>query len=197
MNVSRDMLTELFNLQHDLQVESFGQNFQQMDTGARIAYIKEMKLALEAELQEALNETTWKPWTKRSAAINVTAYVGELVDALHFLMNMFLVIGEDPTHLAKRVFETYLVKHGINADRQANGYDGTDKCPRCGRALDDPAVECSPRRRSVGMTTEPITGRQHVIEGAWCGEHGMYNPASPHTTVKLNISQAERDTVTP
>lgn len=193
MNVNKDMLIELFNLQHDLQVESFEQNFQRMDTGARIAYIKEMKLALEAELQEALNETTWKPWTKRSAAINVTAYVGELVDALHFLMNMFLVIGEDPTHLAKRVFETYLVKHGINADRQANGYDGTDKCPRCGRAYDDPAVGC---QRETEVVSRAVSGESAVI-GQWCGQHGMFNPASPHTTVKLNISQAEPDTVTP
>lgn len=191
MNVNRDMLTELFNMQHDLQVESFGQNFQRMDTGARIAYIKEMKLALEAELQEALNETTWKPWTKRSAAINVTAYVGELVDALHFLMNMFLVIGEDPTHLAKRVFETYLVKHGINADRQASGYDGTDKCSRCGRAYDDPAVECLRYPEVVG-----VLGDGEEVTGQWCGQHGMFNPANPRETVKLSTPQVEPDTVT-
>lgn len=179
------MLVELFNLQHDLQVDSFGYNFQMMDTRDRIAYIQQMHTALGRELYEALDETTWKPWATGPQHINVTAYVGELVDALHFLVNMFIATGEDPTHLAKRVFNAYLIKHGINADRQAAGYDGTNKCPRCGRALDDPAVECDPSRRSVSMQTEPITGTQRVIEGAWCGEHGMYNPDSPTTTVNL------------
>lgn len=139
------MLAQLFRLQHDLQTQSFNVNFQRMLPRDRIQYIKDMKLALDAELQEALDETSWKPWATRDS-IHRDAYVGELVDALHFLMNMFLVLGDDPAALAAEVFSRYCIKNRINARRQEEGYDGVStKCGGCRRALDDPAVACSRR----------------------------------------------------
>lgn len=144
--MSVDAFTELFELQHDLQTEAFGYNFQRMLPAERIQYVKDMKLALSAELQEALDETAWKPWAAQpphARWVNRDAYVGELVDVLHFLVNMLLVLGDDPRDLAVEVFTRYQVKHNINRKRQAEGYDGVStKCGHCRRALDDPGITC-------------------------------------------------------
>lgn len=143
--LSSDRFIELFELQHNLQTETYGFNFQQMLASDRIQYVKDMKLALEAELQEALNETQWRPWTKpRGSWVNRDAYIGEMVDVLHFFINMLLVLGDDPKNLAIEVANRYLRKHDVNKQRQVDGYDGVStKCPRCKRALDDPAVGCN------------------------------------------------------
>jgi hypothetical protein len=147
-----DRFEELFRLQHDLQVESFGYNFQRMLPADRILYIKEMYIGAGRELGEALDETGWKSWAT-SRHINRDAYVGELVDVLHFWINMLLVLGDDPEELAREVFARYGVKKYINAARQADGYDGVStKCPQCHRALDDPAVTCSTRYCGAGDT---------------------------------------------
>lgn len=141
-----DRLIELFELQHDLQTEVYGYNFQRMLPTDRIQYVKDMKLALDAELQEALDETAWKPWTANRTVPNWVsrdAYVGEMVDVLHFFINMLLVLGDDPRDLAIEVANRYLQKHDVNKQRQADGYDGkSTKCGGCGRALDDAAVMC-------------------------------------------------------
>lgn len=137
-----DNFARMLELQSQLQTETYGYNFQRMLTADRVRYIKEMKLALDAELQEALDETSWKTWITRNY-INRDAYVGELVDALHFFMNMLLVLGDDPADLASEVFTRYCLKHRVNAQRQLDGYDGVStKCNQCHRALDDPAVAC-------------------------------------------------------
>jgi len=139
-----DTFSRMLKLQEQLQTESFGYNFQQMLASERIQYVKDMKLALEAELQEALDETWWKPWTKpRGSWVNREAYFGELVDVLHFWMNMILVLGDDPEELASEIFTRYCLKNHINERRQREGYDGVStKCGGCGRALDDTAVAC-------------------------------------------------------
>lgn len=137
-----DTFARMLALQEQLQRESFGYNFETMTAEQRIQYIKDMKLALEAELQEALDETGWKPWATRKF-INRDAYFGELVDVLHFLMNMFLVLGDNTGDLADEIFTKYCLKNHINERRQREGYDGVStKCGSCGRALDDPAISC-------------------------------------------------------
>ena len=166
-----DTLARLFTMQHDLQTDAYGHNFQRMLPADRIQFIKEMKLALEAELQEALDETGWKPWAT-SRHINRDAYVGELVDALHFFMNMLLVLGDDPEMLAREVFIRYIAKHTRNAERQAEGYDGVSgKCRKCSRALDDLAVEC------------------YISDGgtAWCAVYGKYMVIKPIEVVMTPI----------
>ena len=137
-----DIFEKMMTLQEQLQVESFGYNFQRMLPAERVQYVKDMKLAIESELQEALDETGWKPWATRRD-INRDAYLAELVDVLHFLMNMMLVLGDDPAELAREVFTLYCRKNKINERRQREGYDGVStKCGHCARALDDPAVGC-------------------------------------------------------
>src|SRR5262245_58937387 len=138
-----DTLTRMLKLQLQLQTETYGYNFQRMLPAERVQYIKDMKLALEAELQEALDETGWKSWATRRE-VNRDAYVGELVDVFHFWMNMLLVLADDPTELANEVFTRYCLKNHINERRQREGYDGVStKCGGCDRAVDDPAVLCT------------------------------------------------------
>lgn len=97
--------------------------------------------ALVDELHELLGEIGWKPWAK-SRHINLDAARSEWIDALHFLMNLALVLGMD----AEMIRRLYDAKHEKNAKRQAEGYDGVStKCPVCKRALDDDAVFCSPQ----------------------------------------------------
>lgn len=137
-----DRLREMFELQLELQTTTFGKNFQRMRLAERVQYIKDMVLAATDELHEALNETGWKPWaTKRH--INEDAYIAELVDAWHFLMNLMLATGREPDELADLLFDGYIRKRERNVARQAEGYDGvSSKCGHCGRALDDAAVGC-------------------------------------------------------
>lgn len=173
-----DRLTELFELQYDLQTEVYGHNFQRMLPADRIQYVKDMKLALAAELQEALDETAWKPWTANRTVpnwVNRDAYVGEMVDVLHFFINMLLVLGDDPADLAAEIVDRYALKHRINKQRQADGYDGVStKCGGCGRALDDTAVMCY-RRGDQGfcmqtnsdinyITTSTLPSRRDTVE---------------------------------
>jgi len=147
-----DRFEELFRLQHDLQTESFGRNFQRMLAAERVVYIREMQQAAIMELCEALDEVGWKSWAT-SRHIERDAYVGELVDVLHFWINMLLALGDDPIELAREVFARYETKGRLNAKRQADGYDGvSSKCPWCHRALDDPAVTCSTTYCGAGDT---------------------------------------------
>lgn len=142
---SADMLVHMLKQQHELQRTAMGRDPLLMSMEDRVAYVKDMIFALEHELHEAADEVTWKSWTKGPADINEDAFFGELVDAWHFLMNLFLVAYQIPAaDLAYRLAGWYDWKRAINIKRQEDGYDGrSTKCFDCGRALDDPAVTCS------------------------------------------------------
>lgn len=123
-----DMLTSMLVAQHNLQLNTFNLDFTKMTDVERIAFIKEMKLALEAELQEALNEVGWKPWAT-SRHLHGDLYLTELIDALHFLLNMFLVLGHHPQDLATYIHGQYMSKNKRNAERQVEGYSGIKSNP--------------------------------------------------------------------
>lgn len=115
------------------------------------------------ELHELLSEIGWKPWAK-SRHINLEAARGEWIDALHFMMNLALVLGLNAEEIEKR----YFAKHEKNAKRQEEGYDGVStKCPGCKRALDDDAVECKPG--TPIKNGEPIPGNWVLCQkqNAW------------------------------
>lgn len=146
-----DNLQKILDLQARRQRESFGLDLTNMSQEDRIEFIRWNVLALEAELHEALDEIGWKPWAT-SRHINREAFLGELVDAQHFLNNLYLAVGADASEVTYR----YLEKSAINRDRQAGQYDGVStKCPICRRALDDPAVTCS---AVVGCTRDSVKG---------------------------------------
>ena len=126
-------LEEMMLLQKVAQETTYDTIFDDMLEGERIEFIKWNVLALTDELHEALAEVGWKPWAS-SRHIKREAYVGELVDAWHFLMNLFLVVGVD----ADELYDRYVEKRQRNDARMVQGYDGvTGKCPVCRRALDD------------------------------------------------------------
>lgn len=111
------------------------------------------------ELHELLGEIGWKPWAK-SRHINLDAARGEWIDALHFMLNIGLVLGMDEL-MVKRLYDA---KHQKNAKRQEEGYDGVStKCQGCGRALDDDAVECTIRNGRLGTYEGPLN---------WCARLG-------------------------
>jgi dimeric dUTPase (all-alpha-NTP-PPase superfamily) len=135
-----DRLALMMATQTDLQRKSYGADPADLAGDERAQYIRDMMLALEDELHEALAEVGWKPWAT-SRHLNRDAYLGEMVDAWHFFMNLLRVAKIEPAEL----FAGYMEKAARNAKRQADGYDGVaGKCPGCGRALDDPAVRCGP-----------------------------------------------------
>lgn len=135
-------LQKMLDAQEALQWEAYGTKPSDMlpaEPEDAIEFITWNVLALTDELHELLGETGWKPWAT-SKHVNLTAARGELVDALHFLLNLALVLGMDADDITTR----YHAKREKNAKRQADGYDGVaTKCPKCKRALDDEAVLCT------------------------------------------------------
>lgn len=126
----------------------------------RIQILKDMKLALESELQEMLDETGWKPWAT-SRHINEEAARVEVIDQLFFWMNIAMVMHMS----AVDVFEAYGKKWAKNMERHKDGtYDGvTGKCPGCKRGLDDAGARCSPE----------ITASDGEYTPFWCQEKGF------------------------
>lgn len=128
-------LEKIFARQLDLQRAAYGLNPEFMDDETRAAYIRDMVLACTDELHEALGEVGWKPW-QTSRHLHHEAFGKELVDALHFLVNLWLAAG----WTAEDVEAAYFRKADRNHARQLEGYDGVDgKCSHCHRALDEPS----------------------------------------------------------
>lgn len=132
-------LQDMLDAQEQLQMRSYaGDRPAALQGTERVDFIKTHILALLDEAHEALNETGWKPWAT-SRHVNDKAFKSELIDAWHFMMNLFLVARMN----ADDIEEAYFKKRGINVKRQEEGYDGVStKCPGCKRALDDSGVLC-------------------------------------------------------
>jgi dimeric dUTPase (all-alpha-NTP-PPase superfamily) len=130
----------ILDRQRDLQKKHYGVDVATLSEEDRAQYIRDMSLALTDELHEALNEVGWKPWAT-SRHVNRQAYLGELIDVLHFWCNLVLVANTNEQEL----IDMYFAKADKNAKRQMAGYDGVKgKCTTCGRAFDDAAVLCTP-----------------------------------------------------
>lgn len=103
----------------------------------RIESIKGNVFALEHELHELIDEMKWKDWTTGPPFLNRDAAVKEAVDALHFLLNIFLHLDVTPDELMA-CFQT---KNKVNHDRQDHDYDGINtKCTNCRRAFEDVSI---------------------------------------------------------
>lgn len=124
-----DKLEEIFELQARLQRERF-RDPSRLNREEAIEFIRWNVLALQDELHEALQEVGWKPWAS-SCHINRDEFIGELVDAIHFLVNLFLVVGATADEVAER----YAKKNHKNHLRQERGYTGLEKDEH-GRELD-------------------------------------------------------------
>lgn len=132
--VPKDRLATIFHAQRRLQ-ERLGYDVAKFSDEQEAEYVRLNVLSLEDELHEALQETNWKPWSQaRPGITDYRAFQGELVDALHFLVNLCLVSGMGADELTHR----FIDKNARNHARQDEGYDGSAKCPHCRRALDEP-----------------------------------------------------------
>ena len=139
-------LSDALQAQLELQIKSYGQDPRDFTDQQKMHWILVNAYALEDEINEATAEVGWKPWAI-SNHINRDAYKGELVDALHFFLNLMLAADIS----AEELFKGYQLKREKNAKRQADGYDGVStKCPGCRRALDDDAVECAVDLNNLG-----------------------------------------------
>jgi hypothetical protein len=100
----------------------------------KLKFIFDLNYACEDELHEAMNETSWKPWAK-GEFIHEEEFKGELIDAWHFMMCLFLSVGMDSAEIHQR----YAIKLTRNIQRQqGDGYDAhANKCPTCHRDFDD------------------------------------------------------------
>lgn len=137
------MMGDMLASQRTLQEKTYGFGpLEEMTDDQKMEWVRNNVLALTDELHEALAETGWKPWTS-SNHLNRKRYVGELVDAWHFFMNLMLVVGMS----AEELEALYVEKRKLNVRRQVAGYDGVStKCQSCGRALDDEGVMCTTER---------------------------------------------------
>lgn len=132
-------LQQMLEMQRKLQVLAYGKDPGEItDPAEKIQFARDMREALEAELQEAIDEIGWKPWAT-SKHFNTEAFKWEIVDALFFWLNLALVADMD----GFETMEKYESKWKKNYKRQLDGYDGVvGKCGVCKRALDDDAVTC-------------------------------------------------------
>lgn len=119
--MAEDKLEQLFYRQAQIQFETYGHQFNQMTDEERISFVKEMSLALSAELHEALAETGWKGWSV-SRHFHKERYVQELVDVFLMMINMFLVLGVHAGDMAHHVFVLASQKQKLNIQRQESGY---------------------------------------------------------------------------
>ncbi len=139
-----DRLEEMVSRQLDLQ-RHLGYDFTKMTMQERLAYIREMYMAIIKELGEALDETTWKPWATGEPHIHTEKYLSELNDVWQLLCNMWFVALPDcdGVDVALMMSSIHEKKVRVNRTRRDNAYDGwSTKCPTCRRALDDPGVRC-------------------------------------------------------
>jgi dimeric dUTPase (all-alpha-NTP-PPase superfamily) len=123
-----DIFEKIMERQLELQRLSFGIDPTELQSDERKQYVTAMAMALNVEVAEALQEIPWKPWATTDR-FNREAYLLELIDALHFWMNLVLVATDNPMD----IIEVYMRKAQINADRQHEGYTGEGKCPTCHR----------------------------------------------------------------
>ena len=129
---------EWLELQLQLQTEAFGIDPPGLRSDARADYATWNSFAAEDELHEAMRELQWKPWAnERGEWINRDAFVGEIVDVLHFVGNLLLMAGVQGDELWHR----YRAKVNVNIERQRTpgGYDGRKGAS--GRAYDEPTFE--------------------------------------------------------
>jgi len=103
----------------------------------RYIYLLNNLEGIADELAEARNETTWKMWTSGSelgSFYDRDAFVKELVDLMHFWVNLLLLADCS----ADEVYSRYMKKADVNSKRQLDGYDGRTTKDETGRATDEP-----------------------------------------------------------
>jgi dimeric dUTPase (all-alpha-NTP-PPase superfamily) len=103
----------------------YGNYIENMSLKESVAFIKEMSIHLNQEVNEALYELPWfKPWKNYKNMTEVEVYEAfnrfreEMIDAWHFFMNIMLAGGIT----AEMLHGAYLAKNAENYERQKRGY---------------------------------------------------------------------------
>lgn len=134
-----DRFQMMLKMQRQLQLSMPAGDPMLLQGAERAAFIRDMTLACEDELHEALAETGWKPWAS-SRHVNADPMRKELVDAWHFFMNLMLIAAAEAhmtcDEFADQFTKDYVTKNAVNLQRQQQGYDGVSgKCRQCHRDL--------------------------------------------------------------
>lgn len=109
-------LQKLFEHQKDFMI-MLGNNPDQMEKAELEDHISTMAIALGDEAFEILHETNWKPW-KKPKEVNSTMVQEEIVDALHFVLELAILSGMT----WENMYDRYVEKMAVNIKRQENGY---------------------------------------------------------------------------
>jgi dimeric dUTPase (all-alpha-NTP-PPase superfamily) len=116
-------LKEMLECQRRLQSECFGVDPCALtDDRAKGDFVQKNVLMLEDELHELLREVSWKWWATDSFFYE-EKFKEEVVDCLHFLLNLILVSGLD----ADNLLMMYRAKNEINRKRQESRAYTQDK----------------------------------------------------------------------
>lgn len=146
------MLKTIMNKQKELQ-ERLGYNFSEMTAEERAEFMRNHRGYLEDEVAEALyempNYKLWKDYSNMSPEARNVAWQKvrmELVDALHFFINLTLCAG----FTAEELFSMYMMKNAENHRRQDAGYTSEDSYreqsvedvmqPSCTVSMDDEVI---------------------------------------------------------
>lgn len=151
-----------------LQQESFGVTSFDRSPEELADSISENLLALFTEVGEAAQEFQWKKWAKNRGTMDRAAFLGELVDAGHFMGNLLIAIGVDDEEWER----AYRAKQDRNRARQAHadGYDAkASKCPGCHRELDKPKALVR-QVALAGPALADVIARTLCVSCANCGQ---------------------------
>jgi hypothetical protein len=142
---------------------------------------------------EGMHEFDWKPWVKTELGfLNRDAFVGEMIDVLHFVANMLVAAGCTDDELSNK----YAEKQQKNRDRMASGGYSAIKprCPYCGRNYDEPTTKCTP-----GAAYVSPDGKSAGQTSAWCAytiiTNGGYTPHDEWVTAQLGTNVSVGDQV--
>lgn len=155
-------LQEMLDAQEDLQIRMPPHRCHPSDINdiEKGAFFMTQAFSLTDEIHEAAMEISWKPWAK-GQYFDRERYVGELVDAWHFFMNLMLLSGITEQEL----YDRYMFKRRENINRQLRGYDGrSGKCPCCHRDLLEVSVASHTKRSDYPSLTfcSPICATEYA-----------------------------------
>lgn len=114
----------LLDSQRKFQLK-MGYDFNILTSQEKAKYIKEMMLWTIDELSEALHELPYaKDWSKKYDKSDYNhnqqeiLFKEEMIDALHFFINILLAVGMNEEEIIKM----YCEKNKVNYERQENNY---------------------------------------------------------------------------
>ena len=98
-------MERIFKLQREFQTQlgyKIPTDFENISSKENIEVLKNQLIALIVEASEALQELPWKSWKKNQTFL-LPSFQVELIDILHFLINLFIFTG-----MNKQTFYEYL-----------------------------------------------------------------------------------------